>query len=178
MRLSLVPDGHRGYIVLPGQDGFAVCAALRAREGGGSPAIVMLTANDDIGSKLRAFDAGADDYLVKPIDLVELRTRAMRMLGTREAQQQIIAQRRRDAIKEIVTAICHELNNALTVAIGSLDLVPTETLSPEVVERIESCQGALFRMADTIDRLRVAEDRVVPYLGRHGMIDLGGGAGS
>ncbi len=165
-------------IILPGQDGFAVCAAMRALEGGASPTIVMLTANHDLGSKVRAFEAGADDYLLKPIDLVELRTRTLRMLGTREAQQQIIAQRRRDAIREIVTAICHEMNNALTVAIGSLDLVPTETLSPEVVERIESCQGALFRMADTIDRLRVAEDRVVPYLGRHGMIDLGGDAGS
>ena len=88
------------------------------------------------------------------------------------------AQRRRDAIREIVTAICHELNNALTVAIGSLDLVPTETLPTSVVERIESCRGALFRMADTIDRLRVAEDRVVPYLGQHGMIDLLGDAGS
>jgi len=138
----------------------------------------MLTARDDLRSKLRAFDAGADDYLVKPIDLAELRTRAMRMLGARDVQQQIIKQRRRDAIREIVTSICHELNNSLTVAIGSLDLVPTETLPAPVVDRIESCQGALLRMADTIDRLRVAEDRVVPYLGSDGMIDLRGDAGS
>ena len=100
------------------------------------------------------------------------------MLGTREAQQQIIKQRRRDAIREIVTAICHELNNALTVALGHLELVPTEALAASDVEHVEICQGALLEMARTIERLRLAEDRVVPYMGAHGMIDLRGEPGS
>lgn len=165
-------------IILPGQDGFAVCAAVRRLAGGASPTIVMLTVNGDLRSKLRAFEAGADDYLVKPIDLVELRTRAQRMLGTREAQQQVIKQRRRDAIREIVTSICHELNNSLTVALGHLELVPTEAFVPSDVEHVEICQKALLEMAQTIERLRLAEDRVVPYMGEHGMIDLRGDADS
>ena len=165
-------------IILPGQDGFGVCAAVRRLPGGTSPTIVMLTVSGDLRSKLRAFEAGADDYLVKPIDLAELRTRALRMLGTREVQQQMIKQRRRDAIQEIVTAICHELNNSLTIALGHLELVPTDALAPEDVEHVEICQGALIEMARTIERLRVAEDRVVSYMGDHGMIDLRGGTDS
>jgi DNA-binding response OmpR family regulator len=188
--VRLAPDGEQGLetvqqwqpdlilldIVLPRQDGFAVCAAVRRLQAGTNPTIVMLTASGDLSSKLKAFEAGADDYLVKPIDLAELRTRAMRMLGTREVQQQIVKQRRRDAIREIVTSICHELNNSLTIALGHLELMPTETLAPDDVEHLKICEGALVEMARTIERLRVAEDRVVSYIGDHGMIDLGGDA--
>jgi signal transduction histidine kinase len=100
------------------------------------------------------------------------------MLGSREAQQQLVKQRRRDAIREIVTSICHELNNSLTVALGHLELVPTDTFGSEDVEHVAICQGALLDMARTIERLRVAEDRVVPYMGDHGMIDLRGDSDS
>ena len=98
------------------------------------------------------------------------------MLGTREVQQQVVKQRRKEAIRDIVTAICHELNNSLTVALGHLELVPTETLAPDDAEHVAICQQALLDMADTITRLRLAEDRVVPYMGDHGMIDLRGDA--
>ena len=182
----LVTDGERAIeiaaewqpelilldIVLPGLDGFAVCAAIRAAPGGPTPTIVMLTVRDDLTSKLKAFQAGADDYLLKPIDLVELRTRVTRMLGTREVQQQIIKQRRRDAIREIVTSICHELNNSLTIALGHLELVPTETLPAWAADHLVTCRDSMLQMADTIERMRVAEDRVIPYDGSHGMIDL------
>lgn len=180
--LEIVPEWQPDLILLditlPGQDGFAVCTAIRGRRDGSNPTIVMVTASGDLRSKLRAFEVGADDYLVKPIDLAELRSRALRTLGTREAQQQLVKQRRRDAIREIVTSICHELNNSLTVALGHLELVPTEALAASDVEHIEICQGALLEMAKTVDRLRLAEDRVVPYMGDHGMIDLRGDADS
>jgi len=180
--LEIVPEWQPDLILLditlPGQDGFAVCTAIRGRRDGSNPTIVMVTASGDLRSKLRAFEVGADDYLVKPIDLAELRSRALRTLGTREAQLHLVKQRRRDAIREIVTSICHELNNSLTVALGNLELVPTETLPPWAIDHLESCRGAVVQMADTIERLRLAEDRVVPYMGAHGMIDLRGDADS
>jgi hypothetical protein len=71
-----------------------------------------------------------------------------------------------------------ELNNSLTIALGHLELIPTDGLASEDVEHVEICQGALLEMARTIERLRVAEDRVVSYIGDHGMIDLRGDADS
>jgi hypothetical protein len=64
------------------------------------------------------------------------------------------------------------------VALGNLELVPTDTLPAWAVDHLANCRESLLQMADTVDRLRVAEDRVVPYLGSHGMIDLRGDAGS
>ncbi len=61
-------------VMLPGMDGFAVCQRLRDDAKVATP-IIMLTARDALDDKLTGFDAGADDYLVKPFDLPELAAR-------------------------------------------------------------------------------------------------------
>ncbi len=57
-------------VMLPGLDGVALCRRLRD-EALDTP-VLMLTARDSLEDKLQGFDAGADDYLVKPFDLPEL----------------------------------------------------------------------------------------------------------
>jgi len=68
---------------LPGKDGIEVLASQRER-GNHIPAIV-LTARDGISDKVRALDGGADDYLVKPVDLDELSAR-IRAIARRDRQ--------------------------------------------------------------------------------------------
>lgn len=60
-------------IMMPGMDGLSLCSTLR--EKGISCPIIMLTARDTLEDKLQGFDAGADDYLVKPFELPELSAR-------------------------------------------------------------------------------------------------------
>ncbi|MEO0407581.1 MAG: two-component system response regulator RppA [Cyanobacteria bacterium P01_A01_bin.135] len=64
--------------MLPGEDGIALCQAYR--QAGKAAPILMLTAKDTTSDKVTGLDAGADDYLVKPIDVEELlaRVRALR----------------------------------------------------------------------------------------------------
>lgn len=61
-------------IMLPGMDGLTFCRKLRA-EGGNLIPVLMLTARDTLDDKLEGFDAGADDYLVKPFAMQELNAR-------------------------------------------------------------------------------------------------------
>lgn len=61
-------------IMLPGLDGLTFCRKLR-EEGGKQTPVLMLTARDTLSDKLEGFDAGADDYLVKPFELAELAAR-------------------------------------------------------------------------------------------------------
>lgn len=58
---------------LPNRDGIAVLREFRAR--GGSTPVIVLTARDEIRSRVEGLDAGADDYMVKPFDLDELTAR-------------------------------------------------------------------------------------------------------
>lgn len=65
-------------IMLPELDGFSLCHHLRSQ--GYQIPILMLTARDTIGDKITGLDAGADDYLVKPVDLGELFARIRALL--------------------------------------------------------------------------------------------------
>lgn len=62
-------------VMMPGMDGYQVCHRLRANLTTLSVPIMMLTALDDIGEKVRGMQVGADDYVTKPFDPRELRSR-------------------------------------------------------------------------------------------------------
>lgn len=66
--------------MLPGVSGLSLCQQCR-QLGRGTP-ILMLTAKDAVLDKVTGLDAGADDYLVKPVDLMEFMAR-VRALGRR-----------------------------------------------------------------------------------------------
>lgn len=59
-------------IMLPGLDGIGILKSLRPSS---STPVIMLTAKDAVSSRLEAFNAGADDYLVKPFSFLELLAR-------------------------------------------------------------------------------------------------------
>jgi DNA-binding response OmpR family regulator/two-component sensor histidine kinase len=67
-------------VMMPGMDGFSVCQALRADPQLARVPVIMITALDDRASRLRGFEAGADDFIGKPFDYVELRTRVATIL--------------------------------------------------------------------------------------------------
>lgn len=64
-------------VMLPGIDGFAVLSALRTSK---QTPVLMLTARGKTDDKLRGFDLGADDYLVKPFQFPELLARVRALL--------------------------------------------------------------------------------------------------
>ena len=68
-------------VMLPGFDGFELCRRLR--EAGIWAPVLMLTARNEVGDRVRGLDAGADDYLVKPFSLLELAAR-LRALARRD----------------------------------------------------------------------------------------------
>lgn len=61
-------------LMLPGMNGLSFCKKLRADANIDKP-VLMLTARDTLDDKLKGFEAGADDYLVKPFALQELHAR-------------------------------------------------------------------------------------------------------
>lgn len=74
---------------LPRMDGLTVCEQLR-QQGRDIP-ILMLTARDRITDKLAGFNAGTDDYLVKPFELDELVVRIQALSRRRSGQVQLLS---------------------------------------------------------------------------------------
>lgn len=90
--VDIVTDGEAGWhqvklldydlmlldLMLPELDGVCLCQRVRAH--GYSMPILMLTACDTVTDKITGLDAGADDYVVKPVDLQELFARVRALL--------------------------------------------------------------------------------------------------
>lgn len=77
----LAQEGEYDLVVLdvnlPGADGWSVLQSIRSR--GGTP-VLMLTARGLLNDKVKGFDLGADDYLVKPFQFPELLVRVRRFV--------------------------------------------------------------------------------------------------
>ncbi len=79
------PDALVLDIGLPDVDGLEVCRRLR--EDGNRVPVLMLTARDAIEDRIDGLDAGADDYLVKPFDVGELKARLRALLRRRGGEE-------------------------------------------------------------------------------------------
>jgi pilus assembly protein CpaE len=66
------PDAVTLDVVMPGMSGYQVCRALREMASNAHTPVIMLTTRGGIEAKVAGFEAGADDYLVKPVDTAEL----------------------------------------------------------------------------------------------------------
>ncbi len=75
---AAAPDAIVLDVGLPGIDGLEVCRQLRGA--GDRVPVLMLTARDAIADRIDGLDAGADDYLVKPFDVGELKARLRALL--------------------------------------------------------------------------------------------------
>ena len=75
-------------IVMPEVDGFAVLTALKGDVKLRQIPVVIMSALDDSETMGRCFEAGADDYLTKPISPVQLRTRLSQCLAIAQAREQ------------------------------------------------------------------------------------------
>ena len=77
-------------VMLPKKDGFSLCRDLR-QQGINAP-ILMLTARDTVDDRVDGLDSGADDYLVKPFSMNELRARLRALLRRNKPEKTSLLQ--------------------------------------------------------------------------------------
>ena len=74
-------------VMMPGMDGFAVCEALR--QAGQRIPIILLTASDEMDTRLEGMHLGVSEFLTKPINRVELFARVRAQLHIRDLARQL-----------------------------------------------------------------------------------------
>lgn len=74
------PDAFLLDLMMPEPDGFKLCRMLRANARFATTPIMIVTALDDTDSKIVAFGAGANDYLIKPFHIDELTSKLKDLL--------------------------------------------------------------------------------------------------
>jgi PAS domain S-box-containing protein len=96
----LKPDIVLLDALMPVMDGFSCCTQLRSLPGGDRTPVLMITALEDRESVDRAFEAGAIDYITKPIHWAVLRQRVRRLLQGSRAVEELRQQTERAQLSE------------------------------------------------------------------------------
>jgi len=122
-------------IMLPGIDGFAVCDKVRNEAKSDIP-IIMLTARDQMDDKLKGFDTGADDYLVKPFDPKELVARLTALIKRFKGELNKSSLSVGDLIFDQATLQVSRQGKVLKVSPTGLQILKVLMLkSPEVISK-------------------------------------------
>ncbi len=113
---KMPPDLVLLDIMMPGLDGYEVCKRLRAMPETAEVPIMFLSSLEEVQNKTRGFEAGANDYLTKPFDMLEVKARVRSLLKAKAYS---------DAVKE---QIASELRVAREIQMGMLphDFAPFE----------------------------------------------------
>ncbi len=104
-------------IVMPGIDGFEVLGQIREAPETEELPVVMVTGMDDKEGRIRAFKTGANDFVIKPIDMSELAVRMSYLLKMKEAQD--VISRNKQELEEMLdkrTGVLREALEELAVA--------------------------------------------------------------
>src|SRR6266511_646416 len=79
-------------VMMPGMDGYEVCRRIRANPEYGILPVVMVTALDPAGERIKGLEAGADDFLTKPVNMAELVARVRSLLRIKDLYGTVQAQ--------------------------------------------------------------------------------------
>ncbi|MEN9361574.1 MAG: hypothetical protein RL095_3109 [Verrucomicrobiota bacterium] len=120
-------------IVMPDLDGIEILQRIRSRPS--PPPVIMLTALDDVDSKVRAFEAGALDYITKPFQVQEVLARVGNQILIRSHARELESRNQElirlnhqilDAQKtsdEFMRIASHDLRSPLSVILGNAELI-------------------------------------------------------
>ena len=133
---------------LPRKDGLEVLAAIR-RAGIATP-VLVLTARDAIPDRIRGLDAGADDYVLKPVDLHELAAR-LRALVRRAHGQPQECLRAQDVVLDPAARSVRQGGETVTLSTREFDLLQAFMLSANRVLSREQLEQQLYSWGQEVD---------------------------
>lgn len=165
-------------LMMPVMDGIEVCRYVRGELGDELLPIIFTTSRRDRESRVRAKEAGADDFLLKPVDSFELMVRVENLLRVRTyyqlvAEQSVALEReleiatsklmhmeRLSTVGSLASGVGHELSNLATIQRGAVDLI----------------QDALSKQQPVDPRYFAGLERVTDHLTHHAtrLLHLGG----
>ena len=172
---------------MPKMDGLELCRLIRASEGGDVPFILMITARDQTEDLTAVLDAGADDYMSKPVTRDNLYARlriAERRIDVnaarRSAEEKLRKAQYLAGIGETSLALQHEINNPLAALLSNTGLLEANILTDaEKEESLVTIAQMARRIADVVKRLRQLDNpKSVEYLGNARMIDINPSGGT
>ena len=169
---------------MPKMDGLELCRRIRSSERGDEAFILVITARDKTEDLTAVLDAGADDYMSKPVTpdnlMARLRIAERRIevnAARRTAEEKLRKAQYLAGIGETSLALQHEINNPLAALLSNTALIEAKMLTEEEKEEsLVTISQMARRIAEVVKKLRqLSNPQSVEYLGAARMIDINPG---
>jgi signal transduction histidine kinase len=164
-------------LMMPGVDGWEVCAELKQGAGAETPKVVVVTARTDEMAKIAALKQGADDFISKPFSTLEVRTRLANLQRTHElertlreqnqelksaleklrsAEIRMIQREKMRAVVRLAGGILHEINNPLNYTLTAISIAAERHAAgnPELSQILDDVHAGMLRIRDIVSDLR------------------------
>ncbi|MCB0834572.1 MAG: response regulator [Bacteroidetes bacterium] len=173
-----MPDVVLLDAMMPGMDGFEVCRRLRENQATHLLPVIMVTALHSIEDEVRALESGADDFLPKPINNLELMARLRSLLRIKTLhdelrEKKIELEEKNKALVELQSLrdsltqmVVHDLKNPLTGIMGCSELLLTtsDNLSERqlsIMKKMDESASTILKMiTDILDISRIEENKI------------------
>ena len=157
-------------VLMPRLDGYRVCEALKGREDTRLIPIIMVTSLKDKSDRIKSMEMGADDFLSKPVDKLELLIRVRSLLRIKRLHEDLDHSYRElkaseSAREYLLQMIVHDLKNPLTVVEANLEMMEMKGLvdCQQYLDMSRTHSRQLFHMIqDLYDVSRMEKDEWVP----------------
>ena len=175
---DIKPDLILLDVMMPGINGYEVCFRLKENEKTKMIPIVMVTALKEKEDRIRSINSGADDFISKPVDRIELLTRVKSLLRIKSYHDDLVESYRElaeknvklqdlEKIKEGLThMIIHDLNSPISTIMAGLELVQMDKENyyednPEIIKRcFNSCSEMILMIRSILDIHKMEEEKL------------------
>jgi signal transduction histidine kinase len=154
LALALRPDVIVSDVAMPEMDGYGLCRALRAETDTKSTPILLVTARTEVASVLEGFDAGANDYILKPFHGRELLARVDVHVRLRRIIQELAVHERHATLGVLAASVAHQVRNPLTTLVSGLPAMRAK-LAPSINESTRQLIDVMIDCAGRIERMTV-----------------------
>ncbi len=143
-------------VMMPGLSGYEVCRRIKATRRSPFLPVVLVTALGEQADRNEGLEAGADDFLTKPVDPVELMLRVGALLRLRDQEETILGRieevRRLSGLRDdLISLVVHDLRNPLASILTVLQILSEEVPDPTSRQDVELALRAGARLRETVD---------------------------
>jgi len=152
-----VPDLILLDVMMPGMDGYEVCARLKADEKTREIPVIFVTAKSETEDELKGFELGAVDYIAKPVSPPLVKARARAHLALKDAKEELARQNEelREAVRlreDVENITRHDLKAPLNSIIGLPQIILQEgIITGEYAEHLKVIEESGYRMLRMIN---------------------------
>ena len=145
-------------IEMPGIDGFETCRRFRSSKTLSKIPILFLSSFDDVGKKVKAFQAGGVDYISKPVQKEELVARVETHLELKRLQEELY--KKINDTERLIHILCHDVSNPLTCITGWAEMLVLDNRiekDKQLSYRMKRILQSALQASDIIDHVREME---------------------